>query len=268
MNLSVGTIWYPQNRHLSGNRQKGQKGAGAKEPESIIRYIFIAPVPLPRHHFKLKETDYTIKLVVRNKRTQIKIEPNIIIRGTVYPSNLKSLSQKVKVTFNQEVEMLVLSEADLYGGKICAALDRQHPRDLFDIYLMFQNGGITDQILKAFLVYLISHKRPMSELLNPNFKDIEADYANSFEGMALEELGLEELIKTRSKLVKEINEGLTKKDKDFLISVSKGAGDFDLIELQHVGNYPAVAWKSLNINKMDSRKKSAEIEKLKGILFG
>ena len=71
--------------------------------------------------------------------------------------------------------MLVLNEAGLYGRKICGALDRQHPRDLVDIYLMFQNDKIKDQIQKAFLVYLISHPRPISALLSPNFKDIKGD---------------------------------------------------------------------------------------------
>ncbi|MBT6120736.1 nucleotidyl transferase AbiEii/AbiGii toxin family protein [bacterium] len=105
----------------------------------------------------------------------MKIDPNIIIRSTVYPSNSQSLSQKVKSTFKQEVDMLVLNEAGLYGRKICGAFDRQHPRDLVDIYLMFQNDKIKDQIQKAFLVYLISHPRPISALLSPNFKDIKGD---------------------------------------------------------------------------------------------
>jgi len=217
---------------------------------------------------KLKATDYTYKLLVTSETCQIKIEPNITIRGTFYPVELRSLSQKVKDTFNQEVEMTVLSEADLYGGKICAALDRQHPRDLFDVFYLFKNGKITDQIRKAFLFYLVSHNRPISELLNPNFKNIESDYANSFEGMTSDELGLEALIETRLKLVKDINESLNENEKNFLLSFAKGTPDFDLVDLQHVRQYPSIKWKVLNINNMATSKKIVEYEKLKRVLFG
>ncbi|MFB3079791.1 MAG: nucleotidyl transferase AbiEii/AbiGii toxin family protein, partial [Lysobacterales bacterium] len=61
-----------------------------------------------------------------------------------------------------------LGVADLYGGKLCAALDRQHPRDIFDVKILMENEGITDEIRTAFVVYLASHDRPMSELLDPN----------------------------------------------------------------------------------------------------
>ncbi len=64
--------------------------------------------------------------------------------------------------------------------EICAALDRQHPRDLFDVKLLLDNEGITDKIRTAFIVYLISHNRPMNELLNPTFQDISHQYTSEF----------------------------------------------------------------------------------------
>jgi hypothetical protein len=48
-----------------------------------------------------------------------------------------------------EMEIPVLSFADLYGGKICAALDSQHPRDLFDIRLLSEAGGLNEEISQA-----------------------------------------------------------------------------------------------------------------------
>ncbi len=53
--------------------------------------------------------------------------------------------------------------ADLYAGKIMAALDRRHPRDLFDVRDLLANEGIDDTLRKAFIVYLLSHNRPMGE---------------------------------------------------------------------------------------------------------
>jgi predicted nucleotidyltransferase component of viral defense system len=45
----------------------------------------------------------------------------------------------------------VVSLADLYGGKICAALDRQHPRDLFDIKLLLERQGLSQGIDRAIV---------------------------------------------------------------------------------------------------------------------
>jgi hypothetical protein len=53
----------------------------------------------------------------------------------------------------------------------CAALDRQPPRDLFDVHGLFQAEGITEEIQRAFVNFLASHDRPMNELLTPSLAD-------------------------------------------------------------------------------------------------
>ena len=72
---------------------------------------------------------------------------------------------------------------DLYGGKICAALDRQHPRDLFDVKLLLDADELSRDIFEGFITYLISHPRPMAELLAPNFKPLQPVFDNEFSGM-------------------------------------------------------------------------------------
>jgi predicted nucleotidyltransferase component of viral defense system len=52
-------------------------------------------------------------------------------------------------------EMAVVSFTDLYAGKIVAALDRQHPRDLFDAWDLLANERIADSLHKAFIVDLL-----------------------------------------------------------------------------------------------------------------
>ena len=95
------------------------------------------------------------------------IEPNQVIRRTVFPTEQRDLVPAAEETFEMAVSVPTLALADLYGGKICAALDRQHPRDLFDVKLLLDEGGIDEATRKAFVVYLASHNRPMSELLDP-----------------------------------------------------------------------------------------------------
>ena len=96
---------------------------------------------------------------VQSTSARIRIEVNVVVRGTVYPVVVLPLCQRAQDEFELFSEVQTLSVADLYGGKLCAALDRQHPRDLFDVKLLLTNEGITDEVRKAFLVYLISHSR-------------------------------------------------------------------------------------------------------------
>ena len=129
-------------------------------------------------------------LIVRVRDATVKIETSKVIRGTVYPTERKKLCKKAEEIFELSLTATTSSFEDLYGGKICAALDRQHPRDLFDIKLLFDNEGITDGIRKAFIVYLLSHDRPMEEILNPGLKDISQVFQQEFSGMTLEKMEL------------------------------------------------------------------------------
>lgn len=115
---------------------------------------------------RLSGTNHISKLIIERMEAKIIVEPNSTLRGSVFPSELKALSPKAEKLFEQSVSTLVMSTADIYGGKICAALDRQHPRDLFDVKVLFENEGVTEEIRKAFLVYLVSNNRPINELLN------------------------------------------------------------------------------------------------------
>lgn len=98
-------------------------------------------------------------LVVSQKEATTKIEPNLVLRGSVYPPEIKTLSKKAQDLFELSVQSRTLSMDELYAGKVCAALDRQHPRDLFDVHFLFKNEGLTVKIRRAFIVYLISHPR-------------------------------------------------------------------------------------------------------------
>ena len=155
-----------------------------------------------------------------------------------------------------------LSIPDLYGGKLCAALDRQHPRDLFDIKNLFENEGLTDQIQKAFVVYLAQHNRPPEELLNPNELDISHIFEKEFTGMTDHSVNLEELYAVRTRLVSEISEKMTDEEKSFLISIVNGQPQWELMGIPNIENFPGIQWKLRNVEKMDSDKKEMAIEKL------
>ncbi len=206
------------------------------------------------------------KLFVATGPSRIKIEPNEIIRGSVFPVEERKLSQRAEDLFERSVTARTLSLADLYGGKLCAALDRQHPRDLFDVKLLLENEGITDQIRKAFVVYLASHNRPMHELLDPTPKDVRRSYENEFAGMPIEEVEYEDLIAAREVLVETLRKKLTGDEKTFLVSVQSGQPNWGVMGIAGIEKLPAIQWKLTNIKKIKVKKGTQLLAMLKKTL--
>ena len=209
---------------------------------------------------------HVFKLVVRGDGAQVKIEPNTVIRGTIEPPVERALSAKVENKFGLSVYAWIAADSDLYGGKICAALDRQHPRDLFDIKLLLSGEVLTAQVRKGFVVYLASHDRPIHELLDPNRKDMKAVYDSEFLGMTDAPVTYEELVETRERLIARLKTDLTDAEKKFLISVKEGRPDWDLMGLPGIERLPAIQWKLQNIRKMNKAKHQDQLLKLRSKL--
>ncbi len=206
------------------------------------------------------------KLAVSLDNVQIKVEANLVLRGSVYPPETRDLCTAAQVLFALFVSAPTLSLADLYGGKMCAALDRQHPRDLYDMRLLFANEGLTPQLRRAFVVYLASHDRPMHELLDPQFKDIAKVYAGEFAGMTREEVPVAALCETRERLVTEIRKNLDADEKRFLVSIKRGEPEWDALGIAHLRELPALQWKLQNIGRMEKGKRKTALEKLQKTL--
>ena len=147
-------------------------------------------------------------------------------------------------------EIPVVSFADLYGGKIVAALDRQHPRDLFDVRDLLANEGIDDALRKAFIVYLLSHDRPMSEVLAPTRKDISDEFLRGFEGMTEQPVSLDELIAAREALIADIVGKMPNSHRRFLVSFERGEPDWALLGVRGAAELPAVKWRQQNLDKL------------------
>ena len=212
-----------------------------------------------------KDKTDALRLIIERTKVKIKIELSPVLRGTVFEPEKRTVCQKVEDEFGY-AEMNVVSISDLYAGKICAALDRQHPRDLYDVKGLLENEGITDDIRKAFLVYLISHPRPMSELINPILKDIKTLYEGEFVQMEEEVVPIKVLEATRLELICLINESLTFDDKQFLLSFKNKIPEWELLKLEGVEDLPAVKWKLMNLGKMKKSQHQAAYVKLENIL--
>lgn len=218
-------------------------------------------------HSLLGETDYRCKLLIRRDGATVKVEVTPVLRGSVLPAEEREVSQRVQDTFGY-ARMQVLSFEDLYAGKLCAALDRQHPRDLYDVHLLLDNEGITPTLKDVFMVYLLAHGRPMVELLDPNFRDLQEVYRTEFEGMVVEPIGLEKLVQARSRLTGTMRERLTDQDKRFLLDVKRGRADWSSFPYPGVARLPAIRWKLHNLDRMSDKKRQAATDKLEALLFG
>ena len=135
-------------------------------------------------------------------------EVNFVMRGTVHPVRRASLTRTARDALQSDLEIPVVSLEDMYGGKLVAAMDRQHPRDLFDVMHLFAHEGITPAIRRAFVVYLASHHRPIHEVLFPTPRDIKYEYVNNFQGMTAEAVPLDMLLAARKRMVDELQHGI------------------------------------------------------------
>lgn len=206
------------------------------------------------------------RLTIATPEATIKIEPNMIFRGCVYPANGRDLVSKAQNRFGLYVRVRALSVADLYGGKLCAALDRQHPRDLFDVKLLLDTDGITPEIRRAFVVYLAGHNRPMAELLSPRIQDISDAFQAQFAGMTQEEVAIEELITIQQELPTHLVSALDEDERAFLMSLKQGEPEWYRLGFDHLSQLPALQWKLRNIRRMQREKHDAAVEKLARIL--
>jgi len=213
-----------------------------------------------------RSQNYIVKLFVSTGGALVKIEPNLVFRGSIHPPLVLDLCQAAQEHFEAFASIQTLSQADLYGSKLCAALDRQHPRDLFDVKLLFEDQGITPEIRRAFVIYLAGHNRPMNELLAPRLQDIEKQFESSFRGMPRSEVSLDELLKVQADLPHKIVKALDRDEKEFLLSIKRGKPEWELLGIEHLDRLPALQWKLINIREMDSAKHRAALKRLTEVL--
>ena len=189
----------------------------------------------------------TCKLFCDYQGKQVKIEVNQTKRGLVCGEIMKMpLCEKAQKMFRLYCEANVAPLPLLYGGKVAAALSRQHPRDLFDVKYM---DASLQSIREGFIFCLLGSDRPIYETLAPNLIDQRDTMENQFAGMTDVDFTYPEYESTRSKLIKEINDILTDTDKKFLVDFEKGTPNWENSEYNSFKIYPSILWKQLNIRK-------------------
>lgn len=206
-----------------------------------------------------------LRLLVMAEGTQVKIEVSPVLRGVVYEPFIAPVTEAVEEVFGF-AETNVVSFEDLFAGKLVAALDRQHPRDLFDVRGLLTHEGLSDELREAFIIYLLSHNRPMGEVLSGRVKDLANEYRNGFEGMTEEVIAIEELIKTQHEMIKTLIGGMPDHHRAFLIGFERGEPDWSLLRISHVAELPAIRWRQRNLDKLNPEQRFDLVELLRASL--
>lgn len=213
----------------------------------------VAPLGVQTRLVRSKDFGDT-KLVVESDTSQVKIEVNVVFRGTVLPVEYRPLGARVSELFGVEFELPMLVYDELYAGKLVAALDRQHPRDLFDVWQLYEAGGLTDGMIECFVLYLAGHNRPPHEVLFGNDKNIGTEYQRAFIGMTEVECTLETLLASRVRLRDELPRRLTNRHKRFLSGLVRAEPDWSLMQCAHAAELPALRWKIANLDAFRKRR--------------
>ncbi|MDI1249241.1 MAG: nucleotidyl transferase AbiEii/AbiGii toxin family protein [Lacunisphaera sp.] len=199
---------------------------------------------------EIKAVGDETKLFARRGRQEVKIEVNHVFRGTLLPTEARDLVPTARDLFTTALTVPTLAVAEIYGSKLVAAMDRQHPRDFFDVHGMYQQIGLRPDIVECFVGYLAGHNRPVHEVLFSRDMELTHAYENEFEGMAREPIALADLVAVRARLRRDLRTTLTDAHRRFLLGLVAGEPAWDLMGCRHLAELPAVQWKLRNLLKL------------------
>ena len=229
---------------------------------ALIRIADRIRKSMPKGRVQTPRSGATLtKLAIRDRGVQIKVEVTPVLRGCVFDPEIRAVVPAVEDAFGF-AEMSIVSLPDLYAGKIVAALDRQHPRDLFDVREMLAHEGVDHRLRQAFIVYLLSHGRPMGEVLNSSQKDITQEFERGFRGMTAHPVDLNDLITARQRLIAEIVGAMPDDHRAFLLSFEMGAPDWALLGIDVAPELPAVRWRQQNLDTLSAEARRELVARL------
>ena len=209
---------------------------------NLLRYsvdIDVTYIPIENRQQSLASINQKLLEVKKNIEKTI---PGIVVK------HKPDVCEMARNEFSVGCKARTVSFSQLYGGKITAALSRQHPRDLFDCkYMELQSF---DDVKNGFMLCLLGSDKPIIESLQPHDIDQTEALENQFQGMTETPFGYEDYLESRTALLSLVNGGLTITDKEFLLSFEQGEPDWNKCCAGDLSQYPSVQWKLLNIGKL------------------
>lgn len=202
------------------------------------------------------------RLVASRGRARVQIETTPVMRGVVHPVRNLVVRPRVEEVFGF-ASVQVVDFADLYAGKLAAALSRQHPRDLFDVGLLLEDERADVTLWRTSLIYLTCSPKPAWEMLAPRAPaDFVPTFEAHFKGMTAAPIAVEALLETRERLLAKVAQWLDGPSCAFLRSVEDEQPDFSLIGLAHAQALPVVRRKLHNLARRTTVKRLADRRQL------
>jgi len=231
----------------------GERNQDLKAIQNTLRSLQeILRTKIPNSQLLLNETQSGIyKLYCQKERAQVKVEVNTINRGLLEPAQRRLLHPGAEEFLDQFCEAKIVSYSQLFGGKLIAALDRQHPRDIFDVMELLNSDGYTPLLHRGFLFFLLASKRPFHELLNPTRLDQRQALQRQFAGMTQKPFSYQDFEEQRERLIQTITENLSGEDKRFLLDFSAGQAQWEQVNWS---DFPAIRWKTQNLERLKKSK--------------
>src|SRR5207245_2628971 len=109
---------------------------------------------------------------------------------------------------------------------------------------------------------VLSHNRPMAEVLAPTLQDIRQEFERGFEGMTEKPVTIDHLILAREDMIAELVRKMPDEHRRFLASFKRGKPDWEILNIPHAEKLPAVQWRLQNLAKMDPKKREQLINNL------
>lgn len=190
----------------------------------------------------------TLKLLCSKENAQVKIEVNAIKRGIIGDVQEIELCEKAQKEFNMSCRARIVPYSLLYGGKIAAALGRQHPRDIFDYKYMEVRSF--QEIKDGVIFYLLGSDKPLIESLQPNPIDQQEALMNQFKGMTDLPFDYKTYESARDELKEMVLSNLNTIDRAFLLSFENGTPEWGTCCAGDLSVFPAIQWKLQNIRSL------------------
>lgn len=256
LSVDIDVTWLPVQDYRVDAAQIGEA------MEALCARFAAPPLRLQVRPSAGDAADAVNRLIASRGRTHVKIETTPVMRGTVHAVRRMDLRPEVERKFGS-AQVQVLHFADLYAGKLAAALSRQHPRDWFDVGLLLDSGRLDETLWRTFLVYLAVSPRPAAEMLAPGEPvDFAEVFDRQFRGMSAEPVTVEALLQSRSRMIERIPQLMDASARDFLLSLEREAPDFALIGLPQASELPGVRRKLQNMARRSDSKRDTDYRQL------
>ena len=179
---------------------------------------------------------------VRRGEVSVKIETPVSARQTLHAPSILNAVPAAESEFGP-ARMKVVSFDEMYAGKVGASLGRRQLRDMFDIFHLLENEGLTEDLFRSFLAYAVADGRPPHMILSRAWHARKLPEQKRWQELMRTTLPMDRLLAANAELRQQCENRITPQVRQFLIDVHDGAADPGVIGIPEASTWPAFLWR-------------------------